>query len=246
MANFVDPESWALGQNQSRGGSSPQMGDHETFLGEPEVFFSFGCHPKKAHLWNESMKQRMCQLLELEQCIGVGETGLDYSQGSKVDAATQIAAFKDQIGLAVRFGKTLTIHCREAEADCFQTLYQALGPQSNLPIYFHCFHENWCVAQKWLSAFPNIKFGVNPNVTSNANRQFVAKIALNRIVVETDSPYMVPAFLTGALALSNPGLVPLVAIEFHQRRRRWEQSETISLQAFFQLLRENTRELFGI
>ncbi|CEL61626.1 Putative deoxyribonuclease TATDN2 OS=Homo sapiens GN=TATDN2 PE=1 SV=2 [Rhizoctonia solani AG-1 IB] len=138
--------------------------------------------------------------------VGLGEIGLDY-HWKKSPIETQKKVLVRQIKHAIRLGKPLTIHTREADDDIWEIL------SNNVPrdwkIHIHCFTDSPVLAKKLLDHFPNLYIGITGVITYSTNKNTAAVVRMLatsppvdpsrsplRILLETDAPYMVPANLT--------------------------------------------------
>ena len=111
------------------------------------------------------------------------------------DRDVQKRVFRDHIQLAVSLKLPLIIHCRDAEEDCFEIMIRELGRGNRLRVHRHCFSGSMEWAVKWTSAFPELKFGLNPNITKRSPAM-LRRLPLEKILIETDSPYFVPDFVS--------------------------------------------------
>jgi TatD DNase family protein len=149
------------------------------------VYAAIGCHPNNAELLDEAQLRRDAAH---PRCVAIGETGLDYYRdGAPRDI--QQRAFEFQIELARELAKPLMIHTREADDDTLALLHsQAEG----LRVVLHCFsmvdHVAACIdAGWWLSFAGNVTYLKNTAIAAAA-----AAVPLDRLLVETDAPYLAP------------------------------------------------------
>jgi TatD DNase family protein len=149
------------------------------------VWAAIGCHPNSAELLDEAQLRRDAAH---PRCVAVGETGLDYFRdGAPRDA--QRRAFEFHIALARELNKALVIHTRDAATDTLALLHdQAAG----LIVIMHCFSMperlDECIAEGWWLSFAG-------NVTYPKNSAIAAAAAvapIERLLVETDAPYLAP------------------------------------------------------
>jgi TatD DNase family protein len=128
--------------------------------------------------------------LESGDYVAVGETGIDlYWDKSLLGPQTE--AFRYQIGLAKRFGLPIVIHCRDAFDEIFEVLEGEKGDR--LFGIFHCFTGTEAQARRAISY--NMKLGIGGVVTfkNGGIDQFLNRIPLEHLVLETDAPYLAPA-----------------------------------------------------
>ena len=159
-----------------------------------QVFAAVGRHPNDADGFDRAAADDIESLAAHEKVVAIGETGLDFYR----DTATpdsQRAAFEAQVAIAGRLGLPVVIHMRDAEgeeravAESFETLDRA-GP--GLEVVLHCFSAPEWVERAgergWYCSFAG-------NVTypaSEALREAAVKVPDDRILVETDAPYLTP------------------------------------------------------
>jgi TatD DNase family protein len=153
------------------------------------VFLMAGLHPThvKKNYWDEL--DFVKQELSKRKFYAIGETGIDlYWDKSTLEDQTE--AFRFQIRLAKEHGLPIVIHCRDAFDEVFKVLEEEKG--ENLYGIFHCFTGTYEQAQKALSY--NMKLGIGGVVTFKNGKidQFLNKIPLEEIVLETDAPYLAP------------------------------------------------------
>jgi TatD DNase family protein len=179
----------------------------------PQVFATAGIHPSEAHQATPTALARLAELVHDPRCIAVGEIGLDYYHFDNPDIATQHAAVIAQLQIAVAAQKPITIHCRTSElatpqakakyqpADAWNDLLALLAEHwtpHGLPGIMHCFSGNEAQAQASLAAGFYLSFAGNLTYARSVTIQKVARTApAERILVETDAPFLTPVPLRG-------------------------------------------------
>ena len=179
----------------------------------PQVFATAGIHPQEAHRATPEALTKLAALAEDPRCIAVGEIGLDYYHLDNPDIPTQQAAFIAQLEIAVAARKPITIHCRTSElaipaakakyepADAWDDLLVLLREHwapHGLAGIMHCFSGNAEQAAASLELGFYLSFAGNLTYPKSTVIQQVAAAApSNRILVETDSPFLTPIPLRG-------------------------------------------------
>ena len=158
-----------------------------------EVYSVIGVHPHDALAINEEMIKRLRELLKNateNKIVGIGETGLDYFKNySPKD--TQIEAFKTQIRLANEFKMPLAVHSRQSEDDAIRILREVADP--DLKVVFHCYAGNVEQAKKILDLGYLISVtGIVTFPKAENTREVVKMVPLDRMMLETDCPYLAP------------------------------------------------------
>ena len=167
----------------------------------PGVFATVGLHPHEAASGVDSI----CDLLDTPGIVAVGETGLDYYY-DHAPRSTQREAFAAQIQLAHSRGLPLVIHTRDAWADTFDILAAEGVPTRTI---FHCFTGGPDEVVRCLDLDAFVSFSGIVTFKSAADVQSAAvRCPLDRMLVETDSPYLAPIPHRGAT--NRPAWVPHV------------------------------------
>jgi len=149
-----------------------------------------GIHPHDAKNFDEPTEARVAALLEHDECVAVGETGLDYFYNLS-PADVQKDALARHVALARRTGKPIVLHCRDAEADLREVL--AAEAPGGLRGVVHCFTGNYDDARWYLDFGLTISFtGILTFPKSTEMRDVASRLPLDRLMVETDSPYLAP------------------------------------------------------
>ncbi len=155
-----------------------------------DVFFSVGVHPSEQG-GEEPTLERLRALAAHPKCVAIGETGLDY-HWCKGDTEWQRERFRVHIRAARACGKPLIIHTREARADTIRLLAEENAEQ--VGGIMHCFTEDLATAEAALALGMHISFsGIVTFRNAEALRAVARAVPLERILVETDSPYLAPA-----------------------------------------------------
>ena len=164
-------------------------------LEEGNVYGAFGIHPHHAQYYNDDLESKVLEGIAHPRCVAFGEIGLDYSKHSPSSPEVQKRIFKQQLELAVGLGKPIVLHCRDAEEDMLQILQSCSIPPET-KIHLHCCSTAPDVTQRFLDAFPNLFIGITCNVTYHSTKDTVQKtvqvVDLERVLLETDSPYLTP------------------------------------------------------
>ena len=174
----------------------------------PNLFASVGVHPDYENL-AEPQAAQLATLACHPRVVAIGETGLDYFR-LKGDLEWQRERFRQHIRAARLCGKPLIIHTREAAADTLRIMAEE-GADSVGGV-MHCFTESWEVAQQAMEMDFYISFSGIVTFKKATNIKDIAKkIPLERMLVETDSPYLAPAPHRGRI--NQPAFVRHVAEE---------------------------------
>lgn len=153
-----------------------------------------GLHPEEVRDDWEDVLAAM-RAMDDDRYIAIGEVGLDF-YWSRDYENEQMAAFERQVEWAVERRKPLMIHCRKAQNEMVRLLRRYAGSLAGG--VFHCFTGNLHEAEELL-AFDGFALGIGGVLTFKKSRlpEVVAEVPLNRIVLETDAPYMAPVPMRG-------------------------------------------------
>lgn len=161
------------------------------------IFASVGVHPCYEEV-KEPTADELIALAQDSNIVAVGETGLDYFRVEGRDMTWQQDRFKRHIKAAIAVDKPLIIHTRSAADDTMRILKEEGADQCRGVM--HCFSEDWDVARKALDLGFYISFSGIVTFKNAATVQDVArKCPIDRILVETDAPYLAPVPLRGKL-----------------------------------------------
>lgn len=161
----------------------------------PMVFATVGGHPHDAAAFAESTWAEWRRLAAHPRVVAIGECGLDYFRDlSPRDVQRRV--FARHLALARELALPVVIHCRDAYGDCLDIVSAELGAPARGVM--HCFLGDAAAARRALDL--GLHLGLGGSLTfprEQALRQVVAGLPLDRLVVETDSPYLTPRPLRG-------------------------------------------------
>lgn len=197
------------------------------------IYAAVGWHPEEWESWNEGSLQEIRTLAREEKCVAIGEIGLDY-YWDKEHRELQKEMLHSQLKLAMELDLPVIIHDRDAHEDCLN----AVSCYPGLRGVFHCFSGSAEMAQILLK--DGWYLGFDGPVTFKNNRKAAEVLAvtpLDRILLETDSPYMAPVPHRGER--NDSSLIPFIAA-------RIAELKGLSTEEILQAGMENGRRLFLI
>ena len=162
---------------------------HSLALQHSNIYASVGVHPTEITSKEPSV-EKLLELSSSERVIAIGETGLDYFRVKKDEADWQRDRFRRHIRASNESEKPLIIHMRDSKEDIIDIL-QKENAQSGV---MHCFAEDWATAKAALDLGFYISFsGILTFKSAIDLREIAKKVPADRLLVETDSPYLTPA-----------------------------------------------------
>lgn len=199
----------------------------------PFIYFTAGVHPHDAKDMTDGDFDELEQMSKHEKCVAIGEIGLDYHYDLS-PRDIQRRRFYQQMELARRTGKPVIIHEREACADVLDVVTQF----KDIRGVYHCFSGSWETAkiildQGWYLSFTGV-------ITfKNARRalEVIEKMPSDRLMIETDSPYLAPVPVRGTR--NNSANLKYIAAKAAEVRG-------ITAEELAGLAMENGRRFFGI
>jgi TatD DNase family protein len=204
-----------------------------TCVGRDNVRCAVGVHPSYV---DEEQFEHLLQLREMlaePSVVAIGEIGLDYFRG-RSNRQRQIDFLTWQLSLASELARPLVIHCREAADDCLGVL--ADFPQ--LKMVFHCFTGTLAEARRILDAGYYLGYtGVITFKNSDVLREAVQLTPMDRLLVETDAPYLTPEPVRKQKT-NEPAMVAHVAAKVAEIKQ-------ISVETVDRVTTENAMRLFG-
>jgi len=153
----------------------------------PDIYYSVGVHPNHEPL-DEPTVDQLCELASRPKCVAIGETGMDFFH-HRVPAEEQEQRFRTHIRAAKTLGKPVIVHMREADELALHILRDE-GVDNGI---MHCFSSGWETADRALDLGMSISFSGNVTFKRNdALRDVAKKVPEDRLLIETDSPYLAP------------------------------------------------------
>ncbi len=202
------------------------------------LFASVGVHPDNEGV-REPTVEELVRLAAHPKVVAIGETGLDYYRlngRSVADMAWQRERFRVHIRAAQATGKPLVVHTRSSSEDTLAILRDE--GQGRVRGVFHCFTEDLATAQAALDLGFHISFsGIVTFKNAQSIRDVAQAMPRDRVLIETDSPYLAPVPYRGKL--NSPAYVPHVAETLAQL---WNDS----VASVAQTTTANTRALFAL
>jgi TatD DNase family protein len=177
------------------------------------LYASVGVHPDYPDVAEPSVDD-LVRLAQHPKIIAIGETGLDYYRLTG-DLEWQRTRFRNHIRASRECGKPLIIHTRSAAEDTLRVMAEEGAREAGGVM--HCFTETWEVAQAALDMGFYISFsGIVTFKNAKALKEVAQKVPLERMLIETDSPYLAPVPFRGKT--NEPGFVKHVAEEIAKLR----------------------------
>ena len=161
---------------------------------DPSIYYSVGISPSEVDRLPAGWETRLADLAGGERVVAIGETGLDYYR-KYGDRDSQIDLFVRQLEIADHVGLPVVIHNRDAGPDLLAVLRDKLPQRGGV---LHCYSEDLAFAKRALALNLFISFAGNVTYRSARTLQEVAAaIPLERLLLETETPFMVPASRRG-------------------------------------------------
>ena len=166
---------------------------HNLALEYPNIFSSVGVHPTETNCKDPSIEELLVYA-KSDRVIAIGETGLDYFHVKKEEADWQRDRFRRHIKASNESGKPMIIHMRDAKEDTIRIMTEEKAEAGVM----HCFSEDWETAQAALDLGFYISFsGILTFNSAQSLREVAMKVPSERLLVETDSPYLTPSPFRG-------------------------------------------------
>ena len=172
----------------------------------PSVGFTVGIHPTELQDFDKNALVRLAELAAHPRCVAIGEIGLDYHY-PETDKAAQRAAFTAQLELAHELGLPVQIHSR----DCAEDMLCLLKEKRELlkeGFLLHCYSHSTEMSEEFLKLGAYFSFGGTSTWSgSKKARRTIAALPSDRLLTETDSPYLAPKSRYGAFP-NTPESIP--------------------------------------
>ncbi len=153
----------------------------------PELALATGCHPHDAARWDSELGESLAERWRQRQAVAAGEMGLDYHY-DHAPREVQRRVFSEQLALAVACGVPVVIHAREADADVVAILRE--HPEAT--VVLHSFSSGPSLRDAGLESRWYFSFSGMVTFRSWSDLDSVRDVPADRLLVETDSPYLAP------------------------------------------------------
>jgi TatD DNase family protein len=196
------------------------------------VYLTLGYHPSEANITTDKDLEDLKEIIKNnKKVIGIGEIGLDY-HWEKENKEKQKALFIKQINIAKELDLPIVIHSRDA----FQDTYDILKDTKHRGV-IHCFSGNIENAKMYSNI--GYYFGIGGVLTfNNSNlKETIKQISIDRILLETDSPYLAPTPYRGSQ--NEPKYIPVIA-------KTLSEILNIEIEELEKIIAENTSKIFNI
>lgn len=198
----------------------------------PNVYSSAGIHPHEAGTHTAAELEALAELAEYPGIVALGEVGLDYYRGGEASGDVQRALFEDAISLANDTRLPLIIHSRQAFGDTMACLGNA-----RVPVVLHCFEGGEREVREARERGYYIGLAGNVTYKNGETAKVLRLMDENRLLVETDAPYLSPEPLRGK---PNAPKNVVHTARFVAERLGLEDEELATLTS------RNARNLFGL
>ncbi|KAF8253064.1 Metallo-dependent hydrolase [Wilcoxina mikolae CBS 423.85] len=227
-------------------------------------YFAVGAHPHTAPLYSDQTHQKFVEIMSDPRCVAWGECGLDYFKNPPGTFPTQREVFTRQILAAVSLNKPIVIHTREADDDTKEILDKHM-PRDHT-FHVHCFTSSTEFGKWVLATFPNSYIGITGVVSYNLPHvaEFIrsGELPLERMLMETDSPFMIPKNIypwmktrssndrRKRFEISHSGMIPftaeLVAGMINEGREAASDDRRTNVEEVLDVTRKNAEKVYRI
>ena len=198
------------------------------------LYAAVGVHPHNASRFNENVLDELRKLSEHTKVVAIGEIGLDYYRNLSPGKA-QKKAFEAQLLFAEELELPVVIHDREAHRDTLEILSKFKGRINGI---MHCFSGSREMAEQCVKSGLYISFAGPVTFPNSRKQQAIAKWTdLNKILLETDSPWLAPQDMRGKR--NEPAFLPFIA-------RKIANLKGISVDELAEATTENAKHVFQL
>jgi len=199
-----------------------------------QIYAAAGIHPNDCSKAPVNWEKEIVDMLGHPKVVAVGETGLDYYWDDSPPDLQKLF-FRDHLDLAMATGKPAIIHNREADQDVVQQILE----HGNTRGVFHCWPSPWEIAKPLLDKGYHISFTGTVTFKKNeAVQDVAARMPLERLMLETDSPFLTPVPHRGKRP-NEPKYIPHIAEKIAELR-------SISVDDLAQMTTNNAETFFGL
>lgn len=219
-----------------------QVNQYASDKGIPKLYAAIGIHPTEVGKCNKSVIDNLEKLIQTGTVIAIGEIGLDYYH-KFTTPELQKKWLIEQLRLAKKFSLPVLLHIRDA----FDDAYEIVKKEGITKGLLHCFTGTNEIAQKFLKLGFYVSYAGNVTY-SNAKilQETVKNIPTNRILVETDAPYLTPEPLRGKNPEKGTGLTINVPTNIVFTVRKIAELKNLPEQNIRKIVNENAIALFNL
>lgn len=172
-----------------------------------DMYFTAGVHPDEASTFKGDIPEKIAELTKKEKCVGIGEIGFDF-HWNKSTEKEQENAFDEQLEIAAARGLPAVIHSRDAAQKTFEFLKERKSLLKN-GFLMHCFSESAEIAREYVKLGAYFSFGGVITFKNAKKEEIIREIPFDRILTETDCPYLSPEPYRGSV--NEPSRIPVIA-----------------------------------
>ncbi len=203
----------------------------------PNVYTAFGIHPQNADSYDAETEECLMRLWASPKTVGIGEIGFDYHYET-ASRKKQREVFERQLEIGSPFHKVFVLHLREADDDSLNVLQHAHLQNATLHIHSCTASCRFVEAALQLPCRVYVGFtGILTFKNAESVREAASRVPLNRLLLETDSPYLAPVPFRGKP--SHAGMIPQIGEVL-------AQVKNIPFEELMKQIRQNTRDCYGI
>ena len=203
----------------------------------PNVYTAFGIHPQNADSYDAETEECLMRLWASPKTVGIGEIGFDYHYET-ASRKKQREVFERQLEIGSPFHKVFVLHLREADDDSLNVLQHAHLQNATLHIHSCTASCRFVEAALQLPCRVYVGFtGILTFKNAESVREAASRVPLNRLLLETDSPYLAPVPFRGKP--SHAGMIPQIGEVL-------AQVKNIPFEELMKQVRQNTRVCYGI
>jgi len=207
---------------------------YENLKTESQIYHSIGISPSSVVQPGDDWEAKIVDGTKLDRVVAIGEIGLDYYRKFG-DKNSQVELFIRQLELADKYNLPVIIHNRDAGSDVLEILRERLPPRGGI---LHCYSEDYEYSKKALDLNLLISFAGNVTYRNARNLQDTAKkIPADRILIESEAPFMVPAAHRGKR--NKPAYIGETAECIAQLRE-------VTVEELTEILYANSLRIFGL
>lgn len=203
----------------------------------PNVYASFGVHPLNADFYNERVEQELLKLWARPKTVGIGEIGFEYHYEC-ASHKKQREVFERQLEIGLPFQKVFVLHLREAEEDSLSVLRNANLKGATLHVHSCTTSAHFVDEILKLPCRVYVGFtGILTFKSAADVREAACHVPLDRLLLETDSPYLAPVPHRGKV--SHAGMIP-------DTGKVLAEVQGVPFEELMMTVRQNTRDCYGI